>query len=111
MGKYLKDGFTEVLAKPFTEDDLLRAIQTHSPQNTSVSHRDSQQPEMPIPPVVRSTAGVEPVVDQDVLERLLEGVSFEASDRSGDKVVIDQAFVNEHLDELAEDEDYARYIL
>lgn len=70
--KYLKDGFTEVLAKPFTEDDLLRAIQTHSPQNTSVSHRDSQQPEMPIPPVVRSTAGVEPVVDQDVLERLLE---------------------------------------
>ena len=46
-----------------------------------------------------------------LLERLLEGVSFEASDRSGDKVVIDQAFVNEHLDELAEDEDYARYIL
>lgn len=46
-----------------------------------------------------------------MLERLLETVSFEASDRGGDKVTIDQAYVNEHLDELAEDEDYARYIL
>ena len=46
-----------------------------------------------------------------MLERLLETVSFEASDRSGDRVVIDQAYVNQHLDELAEDEDYARYIL
>ena len=46
-----------------------------------------------------------------MLERLLETVSFEASDRSGDNIVIDQAYVNEHLDELAENEDYARYIL
>lgn len=46
-----------------------------------------------------------------MLERLLETVSFEASDRSGDIVNIDQAYVNEHLDELAENEDYARYIL
>ncbi len=46
-----------------------------------------------------------------MLERLLETVSFEASDRGGDNVTIDQAYVNEHLDELAENEDYARYIL
>jgi len=46
-----------------------------------------------------------------MLERLLETISFEASDRSGDKVVIDQDYVNQHLDELAENEDYARYIL
>lgn len=46
-----------------------------------------------------------------MLERLLETVSFEASDRSGDIVKIDQAYVNKHLDELAENEDYARYIL
>ena len=46
-----------------------------------------------------------------MLERLLETVSFEASDRSGDTVTIDQVYVNEHLDELAENEDYARYIL
>jgi len=46
-----------------------------------------------------------------MLERLLETISFEASDRSGDKVSIDDVYVNEHLDELVEDEDYARYIL
>ncbi len=46
-----------------------------------------------------------------MLERLLEGISFEASDRSGDAVTVDQAYVNQHLDELVENEDYARYIL
>jgi len=46
-----------------------------------------------------------------MLERLLETISFEASDRSGDTITINQAYVNDHLDELADDEDYARYIL
>lgn len=46
-----------------------------------------------------------------MLERLLETVSFEASDRSGDSITINADYVNEHLDELAENEDYARYIL
>lgn len=46
-----------------------------------------------------------------MLERLLESISFEASDRSGDKATIDADYVNQHLDELAENEDYARYIL
>jgi len=46
-----------------------------------------------------------------MLERLLETISFEASDKAGSTVTVDQAYVNEHLDELAEDEDYARYIL
>ena len=46
-----------------------------------------------------------------MLERLLETISFEASDRSGDVIEINEAYVNEHLDELAENEDYARYIL
>lgn len=46
-----------------------------------------------------------------MLERLLETISFEASDKSGAEVTVDQAYVNQYLDELAEDEDYARYIL
>ena len=46
-----------------------------------------------------------------MLERLLETISFEASDRSGDSVTIDADYVNQHLDELAENVDYARYIL
>jgi len=46
-----------------------------------------------------------------VMERLLETVSFEATDRSGSRVMIDAAYVNEHLDQLAKDEDLSRYIL
>lgn len=46
-----------------------------------------------------------------VMERLLETISFEATDRSGDKVVIDSAYVNKHLETLVEDEDLTRYIL
>jgi ATP-dependent HslUV protease ATP-binding subunit HslU len=46
-----------------------------------------------------------------VMERLLEGVSFEASDRSGTSVVIDADYVDRNLGELARDEDLARYIL
>jgi ATP-dependent HslUV protease ATP-binding subunit HslU len=46
-----------------------------------------------------------------VMERLLETVSFEASDKSGSKVQIDGAYVDEHLAELSKDEDLSRYIL
>jgi ATP-dependent HslUV protease ATP-binding subunit HslU len=46
-----------------------------------------------------------------VLERLLEVISFEASDRGGQSVVVDAAYVDEHLGELLKDEDLSRYIL
>ena len=46
-----------------------------------------------------------------VLEKLLETLSFEASDRSGDRVVVDAAFVDQHLAELVKNEDLSRYIL
>jgi ATP-dependent HslUV protease ATP-binding subunit HslU len=46
-----------------------------------------------------------------VMERLLEVVSFEATDRAGTRVMIDIMYVNEHLDQLAKDEDLSRYIL
>jgi ATP-dependent HslUV protease ATP-binding subunit HslU len=46
-----------------------------------------------------------------VMERLLEVVSFEAADRSGSRVEVDAAYVDDHLAELAQDEDLARYIL
>lgn len=46
-----------------------------------------------------------------VLERLLEVISFEAADRSGQTVTIDAAYVDEHLGELVRDEDLSRYIL
>jgi len=46
-----------------------------------------------------------------VLERLLETVSFDASDKSGSHVQIDAAYVDKHLAELSKDEDLSRYIL
>jgi ATP-dependent HslUV protease ATP-binding subunit HslU len=46
-----------------------------------------------------------------VMERLLETVSFEASDKSGLKLNIDAAYVNDHLAELSQNEDLSRYIL
>jgi ATP-dependent HslUV protease ATP-binding subunit HslU len=46
-----------------------------------------------------------------VLERLLEDISFEAADRSGQSVAIDAEYVDEHLGELIKDEDLSRYIL
>ncbi len=46
-----------------------------------------------------------------LMERLLDVVSFEAPDRTGDKVLVDAAYVDEHLEELAGNEDLSRYIL
>ncbi len=46
-----------------------------------------------------------------VMERLLETVSFEAPDRSGQSVRVDRAYVDTHLGELIKDEDLTRYIL
>ena len=46
-----------------------------------------------------------------LLEKLLEKISFEATDRSGEKTIIDAAYVNEQLEKLADDEDWSRSIL
>jgi ATP-dependent HslUV protease ATP-binding subunit HslU len=46
-----------------------------------------------------------------VMERLLDRISFEAPDRSGQPVEVDAAYVDEHLGNLAGDEDLSRYIL
>jgi ATP-dependent HslUV protease ATP-binding subunit HslU len=46
-----------------------------------------------------------------VLERLLEKISFEATDCPGTTLVIDAHYVDEHLNALVKDEDLSRYIL
>jgi len=46
-----------------------------------------------------------------VMERLLETISFEASDKSGTRLQINAGYVDEHLAALAKDEDLSRYIL
>ena len=46
-----------------------------------------------------------------ILEKCLEDLSFEASERTGEKVVVDQAMVDELLGETGDDEDLIRYDL
>ena len=46
-----------------------------------------------------------------VMERLLETISFEAADRTGQTLSIDTAYVDQQLASLASDEDLSRYIL
>ncbi|MCD6046021.1 MAG: hslU, partial [Gammaproteobacteria bacterium] len=46
-----------------------------------------------------------------VLERLLEKLSFEASDQSDTEVTIDAAYVESYLGALVKDEDLSHYIL
>jgi ATP-dependent HslUV protease ATP-binding subunit HslU len=46
-----------------------------------------------------------------VMERLLESVSYEASEQHGTGVTIDAKYVEDHLGNLAKDEDLSRYIL
>ncbi|MEI2683596.1 HslU--HslV peptidase ATPase subunit [Erwinia aphidicola] len=46
-----------------------------------------------------------------VLERLMEEISYDASDLTGQSFTIDAEYVSKHLDELVADEDLSRFIL
>ncbi len=46
-----------------------------------------------------------------ILEKLLEDLSFNATDLTGQQVLIDRAYVRSKLDNLVKDEDLSRYIL
>ncbi len=46
-----------------------------------------------------------------VVERVFEGLSFEAPDRSGDEITVDAAYVDANLGELMKSSDLSRYVL
>ncbi len=46
-----------------------------------------------------------------IIERVIEDISFEAPERSGERITIDAAFVVERIGEVAADEDLSSYIL
>jgi ATP-dependent HslUV protease ATP-binding subunit HslU len=46
-----------------------------------------------------------------VMERLLDDISYSASDRNGEKVVIDAAYVDKHVAELTDGTDLSKFIL
>ena len=46
-----------------------------------------------------------------VMERLMEEISYEASDKAGSSMVIDDKYVMDHLDTFVQDEDLSRFVL
>ena len=46
-----------------------------------------------------------------VMERLMEDISFDASEKNGETLIVDADYVNDHLDKLVENEDLSRFIL
>ncbi len=46
-----------------------------------------------------------------VVEKVMEEISFEASERSGETITIDKAYVTDRLAEISEDSDLSRFIL
>ena len=48
---------------------------------------------------------------QTVLERVLDDISFTATDRPGETVTIDAAYVEAHVGDLARNADLSRFIL
>ncbi len=46
-----------------------------------------------------------------IMEKVLEELSFTAPERKGEQVVVDAAYVREHIEGLIKDEDLSRYIL
>src|SRR5690606_20845105 len=48
---------------------------------------------------------------QTVMERVLDDISFSATDRSGETVTVDRAYVDRHIGDLARNIDLSRFIL
>jgi ATP-dependent HslUV protease ATP-binding subunit HslU len=46
-----------------------------------------------------------------ILEKILDDISFEAPDKSGEKVLINKAYVDKHLGDIAKDKDLSKFIL
>ena len=48
---------------------------------------------------------------QTIMERVVDEISFQATDRAGENVVVDGAYVHARVDDLARDQDLSRFIL
>ena len=46
-----------------------------------------------------------------IIERILDDISFTATDRAGDKIVINSDYVKQNLDQLVKDTDLSKFIL
>jgi ATP-dependent HslUV protease ATP-binding subunit HslU len=111
--------------KALSEDDFVRIL-SETRANLVAQYRalmGTEQVTLDITPeavraIARVAAQVNEAVEnigarrlQTVMEKLLEELSFEAEDRRGEIVVIDEAYVAGKLTDLARDTDLSKYIL
>jgi ATP-dependent HslUV protease ATP-binding subunit HslU len=111
--------------KALSEDDFVRIL-SETRANLVAQYRalmGTEQVTLDITPeavraIARVAAQVNEAVEnigarrlQTVMEKLLEELSFEAEDRRGETVVIDEAYVAGKLTDLARDTDLSKYIL
>ena len=46
-----------------------------------------------------------------IIEKILDDISFTATDRSGEKIIINKEYINKNLDNLIKDTDLSKFIL
>ena len=46
-----------------------------------------------------------------IIEKILDEISFTATDKSGEKIIINQEYINKNLDSLVKDSDLSKFIL
>ncbi len=83
---------TENLTLEFTDDAVAEIAKVASDVNRSVENIGARRL-------------------QTVLERLLEEISFTATDRSGETITLDAEFVRENVSDLAKNADLSKFIL
>ena len=83
---------TEGVTLEFTEDAIDAIADVAVPVNSSVENIGARRL-------------------QTVMERVLDEISFTATDRSGETVTIDAAYVQQHIGDLAKNTDLSRFIL
>ncbi len=107
-----EDEFRRILVEP--EASLTRQyIALLDTENVSISFDDDGIAELARIAVVvnEKTENIGARRLHTLLERVLENISFEASDRNGEKVQVDAKYVQNQLGEICADEDLSRYIL
>ena len=75
------------------------------------SYRESSRPSVLAADINERVENIGARRLQTVLERLLEEISFAATDKAGETVKIDAAYVNERVAPLAQKGDLSRFIL
>ena len=51
------------------------------------------------------------MIIQSYIEKILDDISFTATDRAGEKITINKEYINKNLDNLIKDTDLSKFIL